>query len=155
MSPRLKADGAEERPHSKRVAARKLAARLEHNASSQFVFVQSLPETVQFLRPPGNWTVPGAFFSKGPFRAPVRPTCLVRPTRPVRYNGGMSQPPSPPPGAERLLRWIMVGIVVWGVFHAIGAWTLNHDARRPLVVLACVAAFLGFWLVMLSTLRRK
>ena len=149
MSPRLKADGAEERPHSKRVAARKLAARIEHNASPQFVFVQSLPETVQFLRPPGNWTVPGAFFFKGPFRAPVRPTRLVR------YNGGMSQPPSPPPGAERLLRWIMAGIVVWGVFHAIGAWTLNHDARRPLVVLACVAAFLGFWLVMLSTLRRK
>lgn len=79
----------------------------------------------------------------------------MRPTRLVRYNGGMSQPPSPPPGAERLLRWIMAGIVVWGVFHAIGAWTLNHDARRPLVVLACVAAFLGFWLVMLSTLRRK
>jgi hypothetical protein len=69
MSPRLKADGAEERPHSKRVAARKLAARIEHNASPQFVFVQSLPETVQFLRPPGNWTVPGAFFFKGPFRA--------------------------------------------------------------------------------------
>jgi hypothetical protein len=106
------------------------------------VFVQSLPETVQFLRPPGNWTVPGAFFSK------ARPG-------PVRYNGGMSQPPSPPPGAERLIRWIMVGIVVWGVFHAIGAWTLNYDARRPLVVLACVAAFLGFWLAMLSTLRRR
>ncbi len=79
----------------------------------------------------------------------------MRPTRPVRYKGGMSQPPSPPPGAERLIRWIMVGIVVWGVFHAIGAWTLNYDARRPLVVLACVAAFLGFWLAMLSTLRRR
>ena len=125
------------------MAARKLAARLEHNASPQFVSVQSLPETVQFLRPPGNWTVPGAFFSKGPISGFSR------------YNGGMSQPPSPPPGAERLLRWIMAGIVVWGVFHAIGAWTLNHDARRPLVVLACVAAFLGFWLAMLATLRRK
>jgi hypothetical protein len=61
--------------------------------------------------------------------------------------------PAPPPGAERLLRWIMIGIVVWGAFHAFGAWTLNHDARRPLVVLSCVAAFLGFWLAMLSTLR--
>ncbi|MEI8227327.1 MAG: hypothetical protein WCH77_03570 [Planctomycetota bacterium] len=62
---------------------------------------------------------------------------------------------TPPPGAERLLRWIMGGIVVWGLFHAFGAWTLNHDARRPLIVLACVAAFLGFWLVMLATLRRR
>jgi len=26
---------------------------------------QSLPETVQFLRPPGNWIVPGAFFEYG------------------------------------------------------------------------------------------
>jgi len=59
-----------------------------------------------------------------------------------------------PPGAERIIRWIMVGIVAWGVFHAIGAWRLNHDPRRMLVVLACVAAFLGFWLVMLSAWRR-
>ena len=68
---------------------------------------------------------------------------------------GMSDPASPsPPGAERIIAWIMVGIVVWGLFHAVGAWTLNHDVRRPLVVLACVAAFLGFWLVMLAARRR-
>ena len=59
------------------------------------------------------------------------------------------------PGAERLLRLIMFGILAWGAVHAIGAWTLNHDARRPLVVLACVAAFLGFWLAMLSARRRR
>ncbi|MEI6037335.1 MAG: hypothetical protein WCQ91_05355 [Planctomycetota bacterium] len=62
---------------------------------------------------------------------------------------------APPPGAERLLRWIMGGIVLWGAFHALGAWTLNHDARRPLVVLACVAAFLGFWLAMLASRNRR
>ncbi len=59
------------------------------------------------------------------------------------------------PGGERLLRLIMVGIVAWGVFQAVGAWTLNHDARRPLIVLACVAAFLGFWLAMLAVRRRR
>lgn len=59
-----------------------------------------------------------------------------------------------PPGAERIIRWIMVGIVAWGVFHAIGAWRLNHDPRRMLVVLSCVAAFLGFWLTMLAAWRR-
>ncbi len=78
----------------------------------------------------------------GPFRGPFY--------APAAYNAVMSDPLSPP-GAERLLRWIMVAIVAWGVFHAIGAWMLNHDARRPLVVLACVGAFLGFWLLMLST----
>jgi len=109
--------------------------RVESASRRKFVTVQSLPETVQVLRPPGTWAVPGAIF----FRAAIKL--------------GMSLK-APPPGAERLLRWIMGGIVVWGAFHALGAWTLNHDARRPLIVLACVGAFLGFWLLMLSTLRR-
>jgi hypothetical protein len=62
---------------------------------------------------------------------------------------------TPPPGGERLIRWIMLGIVVWGCFHAFGAWQFNHDPRRMLVVLGCVAAFLGFWLVMLAARRRR
>jgi len=60
-----------------------------------------------------------------------------------------------PPGAERILAWIMVALVVWGIFHAVGAWSLNHDARRPLIVLACVASFLGFWLALLAARRRR
>jgi hypothetical protein len=60
-----------------------------------------------------------------------------------------------PPGAERILRWIMLGILVWGSVHALGAWTLNHDARRPVVVLACVASFLGFWIALLAGRRRR
>ena len=70
------------------------------------------------------------------------------------YNAAMSAPP-PPPGAERLIRWIMAGVVIWGGVHAIGAWRLNNDPRRMLVVLGCVAAFLGFWLVMLAARRRR
>ena len=69
------------------------------------------------------------------------------------YHAGMTKPASPP-GAEQIIRWIMLGIVAWGLFHAIGAWRLNHDPRRLLVVLACVAAFLGFWLTMLAAFRR-
>ena len=63
--------------------------------------------------------------------------------------------PSSPPGAERLILWIMAGIVLWGLVHAIGAWRLNHAPRRVIVVLACVAAFLGFWLTLLRTRRRR
>lgn len=49
----------------------------------------------------------------------------------------------------------MAGIVIWGCVHGIGAWRFNNDPRRLLVVLACVAAFLGFWLLMLAARRRR
>jgi hypothetical protein len=29
---------------------------------------------------------------------------------------------APQPDAERIIRWIMLGIVIWGCFHAVGAW---------------------------------
>ena len=32
---------------------------------------------------------------------------------------------------------------------------LNHDARRPLIVIACMAAFLGFWLALLASRKRR
>ena len=55
----------------------------------------------------------------------------------------------------RLIRWIMGAILVWGGLLAIGAWRLNNDPRRLLVVLACVIAFLGFWGVMLAARARR
>ncbi|MEI6240486.1 MAG: hypothetical protein WCR51_08855 [Planctomycetia bacterium] len=65
----------------------------------------------------------------------------------------MTTPPASP-GADRIIRWIMVAIVIWGAILAAGAWTLNHDIRRPLVVMACVLGFLAFWRTMLRTLKR-
>jgi threonine/homoserine/homoserine lactone efflux protein len=50
-----------------------------------------------------------------------------------------------PAGAWRLILGIMAALVVWGLFHGVGAWRLNNDVRRLFVVLGCVAAFLGFW----------
>lgn len=45
-------------------------ARRQHGCSRSLgpttVIVQSLPETVQVLRPPGTWTVPGAFVFEAP-----------------------------------------------------------------------------------------
>jgi len=61
----------------------------------------------------------------------------------------------PPPDAEKWLRGIMIAVAVWGLFHAFGAWTFNHDARRPIIVIACVLAFLGFWQTMLVVRRRR
>ena len=57
--------------------------------------------------------------------------------------------------AEKIIRGIMLALVVWGVIQAIGSWLFNHDPRRPLIVLACVGGFLGFWLAALAARRRR
>jgi hypothetical protein len=54
-----------------------------------------------------------------------------------------------------VLLLIMAGIVGWGVFHAVGAYSFNHNAARPLMVMGCVAAFLGFWAIMLASRARR
>jgi len=59
------------------------------------------------------------------------------------------------PGPQRVILWIMLGIVAWGVFHGIGAWRLNHDPRRMVVVLGCTLAFLGFWAALLAARTRR
>ena len=70
------------------------------------------------------------------------------------YNPGMSDI-GPPSDRVRIIRWVVAGIVVWGVVHAIGAWRLNQNPLRPVVVLACVGAFLGFWMTMLAARQRR
>jgi hypothetical protein len=55
----------------------------------------------------------------------------------------------------RIIRWVVAGIVVWGIFHAIGAWRFNHNPLRAVVVLACVASFIGFWMTMLAVRQRR
>jgi CHASE2 domain-containing sensor protein len=60
-----------------------------------------------------------------------------------------------PAGAWRVILGIMLAILAWGLFHALGAWRLNHDIRRTFVVLGCVAAFLGFWGVLLAAKWRR
>ena len=49
-------------------------------------------------------------------------------------------------------RWIILllaALAAWGLYHAIGAFLFNHDVRRGLIVLACMAVFLGWWMLLL------
>ena len=109
--------------------------------------VQSLPETVQVPRPPGIWTVPGAFFLRAGRGG-------IGGRRVWAYSELMT--PSPASATpEKILRWIMVAVLVWGSILAAGSWTFNHDIRRPIIVFACVIGFLGFWNVMLAARRRR
>ena len=58
-------------------------------------------------------------------------------------------------GRNRLLWGIVGAVAVWGAVLAVGAWRLNHNVWRTVVVLGCVAAFLGFWGMMLAIRARR
>jgi hypothetical protein len=44
---------------------------------------------------------------------------------------------------------IMLALAAWGIYLAIGDYLANGNPWRPVVVLACVGLFAGFWLLML------
>jgi len=53
--------------------------------------------------------------------------------------------------------WIMVALLVWGGYLAIGIVQTggNHANIRGLIVFGCVLAFLGFWLAALAVRQRR
>lgn len=64
--------------------------------------------------------------------------------------------------AKKTIVWlpiaaIMAAVAIWGQLHALGAWrnSDDFDLRRPMIVSACVAGFLGLWgLALLARSRR-
>ena len=58
---------------------------------------------------------------------------------------------------RHVLYLIMVGVLLWGAFHAVGAFLLNYNPWRPLMVLACTLVFLCTWALLLrsSAARRS
>ena len=62
---------------------------------------------------------------------------------------------SPPADTVRIIRWVVLGVLAWGVFHAVGAWRYNNNPLRAVVVLACELGFLGFWMTMLAVRQRR
>jgi len=62
---------------------------------------------------------------------------------------------SPPADTVRIIRWVVLGVLAWGLFHAVGAWRYNNNPLRAVVVLACVLGFLGFWMTMLAVRQRR
>jgi len=63
------------------------------------------------------------------------------------------------PGAAQghLIRWIMVAVLAWGLFLAIGAVLFggNLPLLRGLIIVGTVTAFLGFWLAALAFRQRR
>lgn len=49
---------------------------------------------------------------------------------------------------------IMLALVAWGTFLALGAFLFDFDARKFYIVAGAFGAFLMFWLLLLVTHRR-
>jgi hypothetical protein len=62
-----------------------------------------------------------------------------------------TEPPRP------VAMWIMVAVLVWGGYLALGAlWAGgNHAAWRALIVFTCTLAFLGLWWAALAVRQRR
>lgn len=50
---------------------------------------------------------------------------------------------------------IIVGVLCWGIFHARGAYLLNHNPGRAAVVMGCVLLFLAAFVAVFLTSKRK
>lgn len=50
-----------------------------------------------------------------------------------------------------IIPYIVIGLLVWGSLLAFGAYAFQgqYDFRKPLIIMACVGAFIGFWGLML------
>ena len=56
-----------------------------------------------------------------------------------------------------IIPYIVMGLLVWGALLALGAYLFRgqHDLRKPLIILACVGVFVGFWGLLLFFNRRR
>lgn len=67
--------------------------------------------------------------------------------------------------AKQTFWLIIVGVIAWGLYLAVGTSRggvdpvgggfLKPDVRRGLMVMACVVGFLGFWAAMLAARKRR
>jgi hypothetical protein len=87
--------------------------------------------------------------------------CRRRPTRIYLVLGYPNVPEasSNSSSSRTVILIIMVCVLGWGVFHALGAY-FNFEPNRSnpwrgVMVLGCVAAFLAFWGLMLAHRSRR
>lgn len=65
-------------------------------------------------------------------------------------------PPAPPaPSGRGVLAGIMSAVLLWGLLLALGSFLFDWNPLKPLIVTACVAAFLTVWLLALLSRRRS
>ena len=53
------------------------------------------------------------------------------------------------------MMWIMLGLVAWGCYLAVGDYLQSHNLFRALTTIVCVALFLAVWLGALAIRRAR
>lgn len=56
---------------------------------------------------------------------------------------------------RQIIPWIVCGLVVWGIYLAVGDFLRNHNLLRSLTTIVCVAIFLAVWLTALAIRRGR
>ena len=59
-----------------------------------------------------------------------------------------------PMSPRTLLALIMGGLIVWGIYVAVGVFWYGLNPAGAIAVLVCVGMFLGIWLLLLRTQKR-
>ncbi len=60
----------------------------------------------------------------------------------------------PPMSPRTLLALIMGGLIIWGIYVAVGVFWYGLNPGGAIAVLVCVGMFLGIWLLLLRTQKR-
>lgn len=60
----------------------------------------------------------------------------------------------PPLSPRTILAIVMGGLVLWGIYVAVGVVVYGLNPLGAVMVLLCVSFFLGFWLLLLWTKNR-
>lgn len=65
------------------------------------------------------------------------------------------KPREPVPEMRWFIPAIVIGLVLWAILHAAGAYTFNQNPWRAVVVLASFGLFLAWWWWLLRSRRRR
>jgi hypothetical protein len=60
----------------------------------------------------------------------------------------------PPLSPRTVLALVMGGLIVWGIYIAVGVLWYGINPAGAVLVLVCVGLFLAFWLLLLRTQNR-
>ena len=56
---------------------------------------------------------------------------------------------------RQVMLGIMLGLVAWGCYLAVGNYVQHHNLLGSLIIIGCVALFLAFWLAALAVRRAR